>query len=87
MSAQVTIQCDYSISSSTTITLPDNATWADVRDWYVKWGTFHYTLKEDPEDAPMRSIELDDVSMDSMDMKRPSGVAVFDSDNNEVASA
>lgn len=82
-----TIQADYSIASETTIVLFGGATWDDVQDgWYIKWGTFHYKLKSDPEDMPIRTIELDDVSLDSLDMKRPSGVMVFDGDS-EVASA
>jgi len=45
----------------------------EILDWYVKWGTFHYTLDMET----WHEVNLQSDSSDAIDWKRPTEAAVF----------
>ena len=55
---------------------------SEVKEWFVKWDTFHYTL----DGENWKEIELNSESTDCIDWKRPLSVKIFDEKNEELAS-
>ena len=67
------IEATYFVLTQTKITFPDNRTWDDVMDWYVKWDTLYVQWKDTEEwDAFTLSSDHEIV-----DWKRPEFVSVF----------
>ena len=60
------------------VTLPEGKSWADVRDWYVKYDTL-YVVFHDGTEADM---ELNSQTLDVIDWKRPSSVEVYELDED-----
>ena len=54
---------------------------SEVKEWFVKWDTFHYTLDEEN----WKEIELNSESTDCIDWKRPLSVKIFDEKNEKLA--
>lgn len=66
-------------SPATIINLPINS-WDEIKDWYIKWDTLHYTL----DGTSWEEYELGSDISDSVDWKRPVGVLISDPDNGMV---
>ncbi len=64
---KVSIVTGYTVSIDTTVDLPDDKSWDDVENWYVKWGELNLAFK----DGSQVVISLRDPEMPD-DMKRPS---------------
>ena len=54
---------------------------SEVKEWFVKWDTFHYTL----DGENWKEIELNSESIDCIDWKRPLSVEIFDEKNEKLA--
>lgn len=54
----------------------------DIKKWYIKWHTFHYTLDGDT----WREIELDDFTFEAMDTKRPISTTIYSDDYSKEYS-
>lgn len=54
--------------------------WDEVDDWYVKWDTLHYKLKDDHNN--WQEVKLGSDTMDIIDWKRPMSVEVQSLDEN-----
>lgn len=81
---QFQINASYSITSSSTVCLPDGKTIDDIESCYIKWGTFHCTFNsEADQEKEDWSCDLGDAELESIDWKRPSCVSVhaFDEDS------
>lgn len=50
-------------------------TWEEIREWFVKWDTFHYTV----DGKNWEEISLNNDTMDAVDWKRPISVRITDS--------
>lgn len=68
----------YYQSSYSTVDLPVQS-WDEVEDWYVKWHTLFLKLKGDDD---YREIELSDPDPEGLDMKRPAGVQIIETDDD-----
>ena len=76
---KVNICTEYSCAPTSTIDLPIKS-WGEIKEWFVKWGTLHYTVDGDK----WEEIALDNYSLDSVDWKRPFNVKVSDPETGEV---
>ena len=71
---KIAIDATYYAGTVGVIDLPDGVVWADIKEWYVKWDCFHFTLGNN---------EWQEVSIDSggssevVDWKRPKSVTVY----------
>lgn len=72
----VIIETTYYQSSADTIDLPVQS-WDEIEAWFVKWHTLHFKLKGEDE---YREIELPDPNPEGLDLKRPAGVQIIESD-------
>ena len=54
--------------------------WKQIRKWYVKWDTLHYTL----DNQTWRKIDLNSSVIDSVDMKYPESVEIRDPETFEL---
>ncbi len=48
--------------------------WEQIKKWYVKWDTLHYTL----DNQTWRKVDLDSNIIDGVDMKNPASVEIRD---------
>lgn len=64
---------ELSCAPSTTVDLPIKS-WDEIKEWFVKWDTLHYTLDGDK----WHEIDLNNVGSDDMNWKRPVSVRVYD---------
>ena len=64
---------------STTIDIPGIDSWDQVKEWFVKWDTLHYTL----DGETWHEIELDSFTSDSVDWKRPASVTISNPETRE----
>ena len=62
-----------SFAPSTTIDLPIKS-WKEVKEWFVKQDTLHYTL----DGEQWHEVALGNDSTDAVDWKRPVAVKVYD---------
>ena len=60
------------------IDLPINS-WSEVKEWYVKWDTLHYTL----DGKEWKELELGSDSTDCVEWKHPVSVAITAIDEND----
>ncbi len=75
------ISATYSTCANGRVVFPEGKTWADVKDWYIKWDTL-YALLEGETDY--REFELHSDSTDGTDWKRPCYVSVYAEVDGEV---
>lgn len=73
------ISAAYYAGTSGIIELPDGTRFEDIKNWYVKWDTFHYVLKNSNE---WKEIEIGSDALDVVDWKRPTGVTIESADEN-----
>lgn len=78
MTTQIAIECDYTVTSYDVIDLPEDKTWDDVTDVFVKWGTLFLTFS----DKSQLEKELRVLSWDTLDMKYPATERVYATDTN-----
>ncbi|WP_104019696.1 hypothetical protein [Roseovarius nitratireducens] len=81
----ITVSTSYNCSAAGTADLSPH-TWADVKEWFVKWDTFHVLFKDDPE---WKEFPLYSDHSDGIDWKRPSHVDIYEGDmefDEELAS-
>ena len=67
---KVAIDAVYYSGALSTVDLPVD--WTDIKDWYIKWDTFHYTTGEE-----WAEVELNSDFSDAIDTKRPKSVTVY----------
>ena len=60
-------------STNGTVTFPKGRTWADVKDWYVKWDTLYVAWTDGTE----ADLALDSETLEVIDWKRPTSVEVY----------
>lgn len=63
---KITVHATYYAGTATEIDI--DADWKDVDTWWIKWDTFHYTLKGSEEE---HSVEMNNSLEDTVDWKRP----------------
>jgi hypothetical protein len=73
MTTKIAIQASYYTGAEGYATLPDDKTWADVEDWYIKWDTLNLKFKGQEK---WECIALDSDSGDSTDWKRPISASI-----------
>lgn len=72
--AEIIIETSYYAGTQDHVELPDGIAFADIKDWYVKWHTFHYTTDNQAwHEIPM-NCECD------IDMKRPANTTIYKPD-------
>jgi hypothetical protein len=79
----INICLTYYCSPSNEIEIPGVESWSDIKEWYVKWDTFHYTL----DGKEWLEVEMYSDLMECIDTKRPASATVYDADFNEIATA
>jgi hypothetical protein len=62
-----------SCAPATTIDLPIES-WEEIKEWYVKWDSLHYTT----DGEHWHEVDLGNDSTDAIDWKRPVSVRVYD---------
>lgn len=65
----------YHCLSSCEVELPIES-FDEVKGWFVKWHTFHYTL----DGNTWQEIELDELSFECIDTKYPTSTTIYDED-------
>lgn len=80
---KITIECCYTAYADDTVDLKGVKDFGQVKEWFVKWGIFHYTL----DGEKWHEINLSSHNEPDIDMKRPGGVRVFlgETHDNEIA--
>ena len=79
---KIQVAPQYWCSTLSTIEIPDVTSWADVKEWYVKWDTLHYTV--DGENWKEVDLNGCDSLIDAVDMKRPINVRIIDPKTKET---
>lgn len=69
------VEPNYYCTPSCEVELPIES-FDEIKDWYVKWHTFHYTLNG----TTWAEIELDDFTFECMDTKRPANTTICSED-------
>ena len=59
---KITIDAFYSVGSSTDVDIPVDS-WDQIKDCYVKWDVFHYTL----DNVEWKEVSLGDLSLSNID--------------------
>ena len=81
---KVNIAPQYWCSTLSTIEIPDVKSWADIKEWYVKWETLHYTV----DGENWKEIDLGvggcDSLVDMVDIKRPIHVRIMDPETGKT---
>lgn len=70
----ITISAVYSCTGGATVDLSPH-TWADVKEWFVKWDTLHVLFERGTEWV---EYELDTDPSEGIDWKRPTSVDIYD---------
>ena len=67
---KIAIETTYQANMTESIDLP--CPWEEIEYHYIKWHTFYYKQK-----GKSHQIDLDDQTLDAIDMKRPTEVTVM----------
>jgi len=78
---KITIYASYSVSSCTDVDIPVE-NWNQIKDCYVKWDVFHYTL----DNVEWKEVPLGDLSLGNIDYKRSSNLSVYNEEGDELFS-
>jgi hypothetical protein len=78
---KITIDASYSVGSSTDVDIPVDS-WDQVKDCYVKWDVFHYTL----DNVEWKKVSLGDLSLGDIDFERPSCLSIYNEERDELLS-
>ena len=75
---QVTVRAQYSAGTENIVDLPvDN--WEEVKEWFIKWGVFHYTL----DGKEWTQVDADNGDLE-VDTKRPDCVEIISTFDGEI---
>lgn len=66
-------------SPTTTVEIPVKS-WDEIKEWFVKWDTLHYTI----DGEKWEEIELNNGSPDDVDWKRPIHTIVSDPETGDI---
>ena len=80
MTQTINVSMTLYASSCSTVELPAGHVAENIRDWYVKWDIFHYTL----DGQVWYEIELHSAGLDTVDWKRPSYTELLDQDFESI---
>ena len=78
---KITVDASYSVGSSTDVDIPVDS-WDQVKDCYVKWDVFYYTL----DNVEWKEVPLGDLSLGNIDYKRPSSLSIYNEEGDELLS-
>ena len=78
---RVKIQTHLYCAPTAEISIPGIRSWNKIKDWYVKWDTFHYTLDGDN----WLEIPLNNDGEDDAYWKVPQKVTVFNTNDKQIA--
>ena len=78
---KITVDASYSVGSSTDVDIPVDS-WDQVKNCYVKWDVFHYTL----DNVEWKEVPLGDLSLGNIDYKRPSSLSIYNEEGDELLS-
>ncbi len=74
------ITTTYTATPTATIELPIKS-WDEVKDWYIKWDTLHYTT----DGITWNEIILNSLNdLDIIDWKRPGSTDIYDESNKRL---
>lgn len=73
---QITIELTYLGSDLRNVDIPEITSWDQIKEWYVKWGVFYYSL----DGENFHSVNVS--HGDEFDTKRPCMVRITDLQNN-----
>lgn len=63
----VDITTSLSCATSAEIEIPNVSDWSEIKDWYIKWDSFNYTV----DGETWESIDLESEPNECIDWKRP----------------
>lgn len=75
----IVINASYYCSATACIELPIKD-WSEIKQWYIKWDTLHYTLDGDN----WLEEDLNSDAMDGIDWKRPDKTTIRNEDWSEI---
>jgi hypothetical protein len=75
---QIEVATELYAGTAAELELPIKS-WDEIKQWYVKWDCFHYTL----DGEKWHEIDMCDVDIDVVDWKRPSSVSIRNVDTAE----
>lgn len=76
----IQIQVGYNMYGSQTIELPEGKTWDDIDDHWVRWDIWNVIFKGDDKTYTYELCTGYDP--EAADMKRPSSVAIYETDED-----
>ena len=76
----VRIQNEYGCGMITDVTLPDNRTWSEVADYWVKWGVLFVKWTDGSE----WEVDLNEDVNVEIDFKRPVETRVMDENYDPI---
>lgn len=79
MANRYAISATYYTSTVAYAELPENKTWDDVLEWYIKWDSIYILFKEEQEFC---EYNLDMETSNITDWKRPLNCEIFNTDKN-----
>lgn len=81
MRQRIEIDLSYLAFDRAVVDLPNGVTWADVREWFIKWDELHLELADGSHRVVQFQIEAE------ADLKHPAQVLVSDVDTGQVLGA
>ena len=76
-----TITASYFTDTKAEFELPEGVTFDQIKDHYIKWFEFHYTL----DGKAWHKVDIEDDCGEETDYKKPEGWRIRDEDYNDVA--
>lgn len=76
---RIAVEASYYTGAIGYAELPEDKTWNDVEDWYIKWDCLHVKFKGETD---WREFDLNSYSADGTDWKRPIQATVYPCDQN-----
>jgi hypothetical protein len=77
----IIVNTRYYCGPSDEIELEGVSDWSEVKNWYVKWHTFCYTL----DGENYLEIEMNSDFLECIDSKRPYSVSILDEEYGVIA--
>jgi len=68
------IDATYHAGAAANVGLPEGKTWADVKDWYIKWDTLHIQWGAG---GKYQEFELNSDTTDCVDWKHPASASIY----------
>lgn len=73
----------YGVCPTTEIKLPDVTDFKQIKAWFVKWDTFHYSL----DGETYKEIDLNSNCIEALDTKYPASTTITDINGNTLDNA